>query len=154
MTLAAFAVVVNQDGRSAHTHMPLAERRDAEAVILFRVRGAADAKELEVDQSKDARDDTIAADLGPSEVSIDSGAQFGQESSKFERAVELLTVASMTPCGAVDALCPPCIIDASRQHLGSRGSSDLDVSPGGGGTASDSSRSSSSAAVTRLPLRR
>jgi hypothetical protein len=91
--LAALAAELELHAASRYARMPVAQRREAEGVVLLRVALVADAEARRLEQRDQRGEHLFAWQPGPLQVRARAAADRGQRLRELEHAVELVGVA-------------------------------------------------------------
>src|SRR6266851_879711 len=117
---AALALEQKPHGRAAHVDVPVAQRGQAERVILPGVLLVADAQERGLEQADDGTDHLLLRQPFPAQVGRRAPADPRQRPGELGHAVELVRVASLAPPCVVEVLLAAACVTAGR----------LEVAPG------------------------
>jgi hypothetical protein len=89
----ALAAEAEAHRRAFHLHVPAAQRREAEGLVLARVLLIADADERLVEQADDGGEHLVARELLALQVALDAIAQQRQHLAELEHVAELGAIA-------------------------------------------------------------
>ena len=128
--LSGLALEREAQPRALDHDMPVAQRRQSEALVVARIGGVADADHRVVEQPDDRGYDALARQLALAQVPVKPLADGGQRARELGQAEILHLVAARRPALMVAVLLAAALVAPGRLQVAVGVSADPDVRPG------------------------
>src|SRR5207248_4019354 len=131
LELAALAAKLKLDALAVDARVAIAQRGEAEGVVLLGVTRVADAKASAFEQLHDGREHLAAWHARKRDIAADVAANTGQRAREIAQALELVRVADLAPFWMVPVLLAPARVATGGLEMSPLVCTDPDVAPCG-----------------------
>ena len=128
----------------------IAQRREAEALVVAGVFVVADANAGGIEQADHDGEHLLARQTWQCQVALQDAPQLGELLAEGHHTAECCAVAKLAPVGVITILFAPSSVAAGGLQMGRAAASVIHTSRYAGGIASRAMRCTSSAAVQRI----
>ena len=120
VALAAFAAEADVDVAALDRDVAVAQRRQPEALVRFRVFGVADADQRHFHQADDRRQNLFARQAAALQIGLDAGADQRQDAGEGQQLGVFRLVAHLAPARMIAVLLAPLRVAAGRLQMAVR----------------------------------